>query len=376
MNVTMRVKHALPQVLVPQDVAEKFDAEIVAHPKIEVGGKWVGFIVGLSKYDRLEERLAGLADLKFVVFDFIEDGPEAKRTATYHIGDRRWQESCFRRLEERYPEIENLGSWHSHHPNRSVDLSDGDIRGYQQTVDSPGHNHDYFFASLAVNISGFSTARHYLFVRGGDRYFELPRDHVHVVARAEPEIMIARLRNDAKEKKPEAVTGGSDGSMPAEEAPGVTSERTPAHDVENRRAEAGKDGGSEQRASLGIAGWTESPKGREALIREQDRIRRPEFASIRLVVVRNRLVARGLVETTTGPVTVSFLYPTGAGLADGLLKLGTTVSPVVEVTLPGDLVRDFADVKTELGKFIEYVTRGTGRSKLLRGFALRSWVTR
>ena len=75
--------------------------------------------------------------------------------ADFHRGDAQWQTQEFRRLEREDPALEQLGSWHSHHPNGLGRLSAGDINGYKATVNDRGHNHDFFFVSLGVDQRRF-----------------------------------------------------------------------------------------------------------------------------------------------------------------------------------------------------------------------------
>lgn len=121
--------------------------------------------------------------MTFTVHDYIEAGPGAVRTAVHHQGDRKFQTARFRELERRFPEIEHLGSWHSHHPNGLQELSRGDVDGYLATVNNSGHNHDYFLATLAVDATGFARSRHFIFIRGDAEYYEISRECLELLPR-------------------------------------------------------------------------------------------------------------------------------------------------------------------------------------------------
>ena len=44
-------------------------------------------------------------------------GPQAQRSPTSFFQDGDYQERLFRQIEEKHPEIEHLGNWHTHHVN-------------------------------------------------------------------------------------------------------------------------------------------------------------------------------------------------------------------------------------------------------------------
>ena len=242
-----RPRQCAVRVVVPFHVVQRFTQEILTHPKVEVGGKYVGLIQGRKRYDTLAERRAGMADLVLQVLDYIDDGPHAERSAGFHRGDAQFQTQEFRQLEARLPEIEHLGSWHSHHPNGLSNLSEGDIRGYRETVNADGHNHDFFFVSLGVDRNGFKTARHFLFVRGDKDFYELSGQNLTITATNVPHPTEIR-----QESTPSAASDAShreDRSIP-------------------RHADK-----EDFRTRIAVPGWSDSRAGQERLARDQQLMR-------------------------------------------------------------------------------------------------------
>ncbi len=159
------------KVLFHQDVIRAMDREIQQYPDVEVGGKFVGYV---------EPQANGGTVLR--VMQYLDAGPKATRTPTYHLPDGEYQYRLFRGLEALDQAVEHLGTWHSHHPNGLRELSGGDIEGYLADVNSPSYNLNLFLATLAVDYEqGFQTARHYLFVRGQPDFQHLSPDQIEVI---------------------------------------------------------------------------------------------------------------------------------------------------------------------------------------------------
>ncbi|WP_062641584.1 hypothetical protein [Streptomyces maremycinicus] len=290
------------RVFVGPGVTRRFTQEILGNPEVEVGGKYVGFIRGTKRAERLDERQEAMERLELHVVDYIDDGPRADRTATFHRGDTEFQIQEFRRLEKRYPEIEHLGSWHSHHPNQLRSLSPGDIEGYRETVNAQGHNHDFFFASLGTDSRGFASARHFLFVRGDKHYYELAPENL-IVADGPP--------------APTGPAGGAGGTLAV---PGPAAQGN---------------------APLSVPGWTDSPQGQERLARDRDLI--AKYGGLRHVVRSDRIAVTGqVVWAGRVPVTLHVLYPTSTHTTDGLLKVTVAGGQTLEVSLTGDRSGDLA----------------------------------
>ncbi|MDE0061491.1 MAG: hypothetical protein OXP09_18960 [Gammaproteobacteria bacterium] len=113
----------------------------------------------------------------------IEPGPNAKRTRSSFFQDGEYQTKIFRRIEAKYPTIEHLGNWHTHHVNGFPNLSGGDIATYRRIVNHELHNLDFFYALLVTarreGRSGLGryAVRHYVLFRGDNEVYEVdPRD--------------------------------------------------------------------------------------------------------------------------------------------------------------------------------------------------------
>lgn len=353
---------ALPRVIIPLSVTERFTREIQNHPRVEVGGKYVGFLRGGARYKTLDERRLALRELTIEVTDYLDDGPEAHRAPSFHRGDACWQTAEFRKLEKLQPEIEQLGSWHSHHPNGLPELSPRDIQGYQETVNHSGHNHDFFLVSLGIDLRGFATARHYLFVRGSKQYFELSRTSIQVVAQSPVDDAVTAdgKGTPAAEKAPTSETAEKSEQQPLVGiqrafVPTVSPSSTarPASEDDGQSA-ARHDGNLRSRS---VPGWSESLEGRNILSAEYELLSRPEFAHLRLSLSQGRLLAKGWVDTSIGRISVSLLYPSAVDRQDGLLKLATIDEPVIDTTVSRELVRGLDGIRVALKTFMDYVVQ-------------------
>jgi len=376
-----------PLVIIPCQVADRFTAEIQAHPCIEVGGKYLGFIRGASRCQSLVERQNELSKLILEVTDYLDDGPNAERTGGFHMGDADWQTREFRKLEQQNPNLEQLGSWHSHHPNGMGTLSRGDIDGYMATVNDRGHNHDFFFVSLGVDRSGFTTARHYLFVRGDKHFYELSAGNVRVTkgksdlqsgSAAQKGLAGSQLSGSASAHdaaQPGARHDDTAAQHYAAPAPGANvvqvqrtntvapDQQAPGSQWGGKRGEMQSAGTSQTHSSgpadnrgagrqLLLPEWNETPSGRELLAREKEILRDQAFAGIRLSVVQGRLMAKGSIMTDKDSATISLLYPSAPGGHDGLLKIATATQPQIELTVPGELSEGLEQAVVLVHKFL------------------------
>ncbi len=121
------------------------------------------------------------------VESYIDSGPCARRSASHLYPDGEYQEALFRLVERFKPEIEHIGSWHSHHCNGLGHLSRGDVTSYVESVNSPCYNPDLFFAMLVTGLQEATLqARYYLFSRGTDDYREIGGADVQVVLGVSP----------------------------------------------------------------------------------------------------------------------------------------------------------------------------------------------
>jgi len=119
------------------------------------------------------------------VEDVLEPGPNATRSPTSFFQDGEYQERLFRSIEASHPDVEHLGNWHTHHVNGYPTLSGGDRATYFRTVNHEKHNTDFFYALLIVSKNRGGDLRyavkHFLFRRGDDAIYEIPREDVRLV---------------------------------------------------------------------------------------------------------------------------------------------------------------------------------------------------
>ncbi len=119
------------------------------------------------------------------VSGIIEPGPKATRTATSFFQDGEYQEKIFRSVEEKHPDVEHLGSWHTHHVNGLDTLSSGDRATYQRIVNHHMHNTDFFYALLVVEKKTGGqqryTIKHYFLRRKDSAIYEIPDSQVHII---------------------------------------------------------------------------------------------------------------------------------------------------------------------------------------------------
>jgi hypothetical protein len=125
--------------------------------------------------------------LTIEVLGIIEPGRNARRSPVMLFQDGEYQEQAFRTIEERIPNIEHLGTWHTHHVNGLQTLSGGDITTYTKTVNHHNHNTDFFYALLVVGkhksedpLERYSF-KHFLFRRDDDHFYEIAPRHVEIV---------------------------------------------------------------------------------------------------------------------------------------------------------------------------------------------------
>ncbi|HEY2917387.1 MAG TPA: hypothetical protein VGK77_00190 [Candidatus Binatia bacterium] len=148
------------------DECDRFDAD-------ETGGRIIGtYKLKGSHYD-------------VQVMGVLEPGPNADRSPTSFFQDGEHQEKMFRAIEAKYPDIEHLGNWHTHHVNGFPTLSGGDKTTYFKTVNHHKHNTDFFYALLVVKKNGRGNPRydikHFFFRRNDDSVYEIPYSKVKVV---------------------------------------------------------------------------------------------------------------------------------------------------------------------------------------------------
>jgi hypothetical protein len=150
------------------DECDRFDHD-------ETGGR----IIGTFSEDR--------GKLILQVTGIIEPGPNAERSPVMLFQDGEYQERVFRKVEDVHPEIEHLGTWHTHHVNGLQTLSDGDITTYRKTVNHHNHNTHFFYALLVVAKRETKEPqeryriKHYIFRRDDERVYEIPSRQVEII---------------------------------------------------------------------------------------------------------------------------------------------------------------------------------------------------
>jgi hypothetical protein len=139
----------------------------------ETGGRLIGTY--LKKGSHYDIQLLGV----------IGPGPQAKRSAVSFLQDGEYQETIFRRIEEKHPEIEHLGNWHTHHCNGLATLSHGDHTTYHNIVNHGKHNTDFFYALLVVRKNHGRDPRylvkHFIFHRNSDKVDEIAAAQVRII---------------------------------------------------------------------------------------------------------------------------------------------------------------------------------------------------
>src|SRR6266487_882730 len=127
-------KRAKVKVLIAKGVLESIFDDCDKFDAAETGGRIIGTYHKKGPHYEIE------------ALGVIGAGPNAQRTATSFFQDGEYQETVFRSLEQKHPEIEHLGNWHTHHVNGLQTLSSGDKATYKRIVNHHNHNTDFFYA--------------------------------------------------------------------------------------------------------------------------------------------------------------------------------------------------------------------------------------
>lgn len=160
-------------------------SHVVSVSNSEEGGKFIGKISQNGN------------QIKIRVETYIDSDPRVNNSVGHLMPDGEYQEAMFRVLETFDQDIHYLGSWHTHHCNGLAELSQGDIRGYTETVNSRQYDLDYFFALLITDLYGAELRkRYYLFVRSQE-YKEIPDYAVHILKGTSPLEKILKSAEEA-----------------------------------------------------------------------------------------------------------------------------------------------------------------------------------
>lgn len=153
-------------ITIPRPVLNGIFDECDKYSVQETGGRMLGFYSWRG------------TDLHIDVKALIGPGPNARRSQTSFFQDGEYQEKVFRAVEKKYPTIEHLGNWHTHHVNALRTLSNGDVDTYRKCVNSPKHNTDFFYALLVTHKTPGQImrypVRHFVFIRHSLDFVEVP----------------------------------------------------------------------------------------------------------------------------------------------------------------------------------------------------------
>ena len=148
------------------DECDRFDSD-------ETGGRLIGSYNANGDHRDIQ------------VWGVLGAGPKARRSPTSFFQDGDYQEKAFRAIERDHPDVEHLGSWHTHHVNGLNTLSSGDLKTYHATVNHEQHNTDFFYALLVVrktpNRAKRYEIKHFLFRRNDGAVYEIPDAEVTIV---------------------------------------------------------------------------------------------------------------------------------------------------------------------------------------------------
>ena len=193
-----RIEDLQVSVSICADVLETVFDECDKSSENETGGRIIGF------YEQHKN------ELHIKACGVIGPGPNSRQSPTSFFQDGEYQESVFRKIEERYPDVEHLGNWHTHHVNGLNTLSQGDIGTYMRIVNHQHHNTDFFYALLVVaKKNGWNRERyvikHFLFRRG--------KQDIHVID--DSQVKILKESGLFIDRSPESISDRVTDSTPS-----------------------------------------------------------------------------------------------------------------------------------------------------------------
>jgi hypothetical protein len=186
------------RVYMLEHVAAAIREDIAGSPGVEVGGKFIGRVLRgppIAAVDGPERTQR----IDIIVLDYLDGGPQISSGPTHYLPDGEYQEALFRVVEAADPEVEHIGTWHSHHPNRCKWFSSGDLDGYRETISSPDYRPECFLATLAVDESGLSGASHIVWFKGASQPERISAEHITILAEPGPYVpVLAQGRRDIR----------------------------------------------------------------------------------------------------------------------------------------------------------------------------------
>jgi hypothetical protein len=181
-----------PLVVVHRDLIKVSQRQVLESGQVETGGKFLGYIVPsptkmpksaygkqvADRWHRISKEIAQGRSCLFLVGS-ISPGPLARCTDRSILPDGNFQAAVFESIERLEPDLEHLGTWHSHHPNGLSEFSGGDVRHYESVVVDPNYGPEHFIAGLCVDGRGLAHGLFELFLRKGThRRMRLANDQI------------------------------------------------------------------------------------------------------------------------------------------------------------------------------------------------------
>jgi hypothetical protein len=301
-----------PVITIHSTVIDRAIAEVRENPSIEVGGKFVGYVQGGFSASE-DDWQAAFNQLRITILGNLDPGPGRDRSAVHHLSDTDYQLRLFQRVATEFPALRFLGLWHSHHPNGLRELSSGDDQTGRRTVNSDGHELDLLLSSLVIDSAGLLGGRHFVFLRGHERFYEIDGRCLEVTEGPNP--VAATIERNARwlysaqaaQHRRPGAEGPSRPPRPAPSAPSAPSAPF-APSAPSARPARSAQGGERSRAETERAAtptsWLQSSDGREALAFDSGWLR--SYPSLRPATRDGGIVWLGPVDA--GPVAVSCAY--------------------------------------------------------------------
>lgn len=122
------------RLIIREGVLARVQSDCLRNPTAEIGGRWFGYYIAYDddeQRSRLPDEIAELEGDLHVIIDYIPTGPNPDSVSEVELQpDRKYQMWAFDKLKSIDPDVEVLGSWHSHIPNGLERFSGIDHRSY------------------------------------------------------------------------------------------------------------------------------------------------------------------------------------------------------------------------------------------------------
>lgn len=164
---------------VQDEVFRNMRNESLQYPKVENGGRLIGYIY--------KQKNRTIIDVRYT----IDAGHNAKRTCTSFFQDGEYQFQQLIKMRAIDPGLSYLGSWHNHLCNGYPKLSSGDITTYRKTVNREDYPEPYFVAILLVpGDKADITYKVHLFEEGKEEFYEFSEGEYEVYSLKEQRSVI------------------------------------------------------------------------------------------------------------------------------------------------------------------------------------------